>query len=303
VAGLSWLTRRRRQAGLLVAALAVAQAFGWAAVWIPNSAGQWLRVSNSAAQTLSAVSRRIPPDAEVIASQGIAGRFGEHAYVYGLTGPWAVPINERDDWFVIAPTAGIETLSTASSMGLISELSGPLHAQLVVHANGVWAFRWAPSPRVHEITVPDQPAMLDAWTSPGAAGRDVLAGPARGWHVTSTGQRGYVADGLQWLENPGGFVASAAVSASGPVNVEVWNDNCGALLARRTVPATTGIDSITIPVQVAVACSAPVFSGWGPFRASMIAPPPGQRLEVRVWSPGHERVSVYSVSLIPVASG
>jgi hypothetical protein len=300
IAGASWLARRHLRAGLVLAAVSVAQATCWAAVWIPGSADDWLRVGNSAAMTLSEASSRIPEDAQVVASQGIVGRFGQHRYVYGLVGPWAVPVVQRDVWFVVAPTEGIETLGTASAMALISELSGPLHAQLVVHANGVWAFRWVAPPGVRSITVPGQPASLDAWTSPGAAGRDVLAGPPRTWHVTSTGGRGYVADGLQWQESPGAFVASAAISASGPVNVEVWNDNCNALLARRTVPATTGVASITIPVRVAVACEAPEFSGWGPFRADLIAPPAGQRLEIRVWSPGHENVSVYGASLVRV---
>ena len=34
--------------------------------------------------------------------------------------------------------------------------------------------------------------------------------------------------------------ASVTLSSSGPVNVEVWNNNANVLLARRTVPATSG---------------------------------------------------------------
>ena len=40
-------------------------------------------------------------------------------------------------------------------MALIGELAGPLHATLVAHANGVWAFRWRPPPGVHSVVVPD----------------------------------------------------------------------------------------------------------------------------------------------------
>jgi hypothetical protein len=42
-----------------------------------------------------------------------------------------------------------------------------------------------------------------------------------------------------------------------------------------------------------------VFSGWGPFRAILLPPPSGNRLEVRVWSPGQETVNVYSAELVP----
>jgi hypothetical protein len=42
---------------------------------------------------------------------------------------------------------------------------------------------------------------------------------------------------------------------------------------------------------------ATVFGGWGPFRADFVPPPPGERLEVRVWSPGGQTVNVYSAEL------
>jgi hypothetical protein len=43
---------------------------------------------------------------------------------------------------------------------------------------------------------------------------------------------------------------------------------------------------------------ASAYSGWGPFRTEPIAPPAGQRLEVRVWSPGG--ADVYSADLTAV---
>ena len=39
------------------------------------------------------------------------------------------------------------------------------------------------------------------------------------------------------------------------------------------------------------------YSGWGPFRAKFVPPPSGQRLEVRVWSPGGGTVNVYRAEL------
>lgn len=189
-------------------------------------------------------------------------------------------------WFVVNPTAGVEVQSIASAMAFLAQLAEPIHASLITHANGVWAFRWQAPPNVSAVEVPGQPLALQARTSPGAAGRDVLAGPPTRRHVASTGARGYVSDGLRWLKRPGTYQASVSLSASGPVNVEVWNDNCNSLLARRTVPATPGVQSVVMNVSVTTACPTATYSGWGPFRANFLPPPAGQRLEIRVWSPG-----------------
>ena len=148
---------------------------------------------------------------------------------------------------MITPSAGVELEPVASALALIGELAGPLHATLAGHGHGVWAFRWHPPPGVRTLRIPDGSAGLPAWAAPGAA-RAVLTGPPSGWHAASSGARGYVADGLSWLEPVGRYQATVTLSASGPVNVEVWNDNGGVLLARRTVPATAGEQAETMPV-------------------------------------------------------
>jgi hypothetical protein len=106
-----------------------------------------------------------------------------------------------------------------------------------------------------------------------------------------------VSDGIQWLVQPGPYRAEVTISAAGPVNVEVWDDTDDTLLARLAVPQTTGIQQIVLPVTASDGPDATVYTGWGPFRASFLLPPPGQRLEVRVWSPGGEAVNVYSAEL------
>jgi hypothetical protein len=297
VAVLAWLAQRRRWTALLLAGLVAAQTLGWAAVWLPRTPGQWLRVSGPGAATLASIAARIPASAEVVASQGVSGRFSGRTDLRPLSGPGPIPVRSGDTWFVIVPVAAIETQSTASAMGFVGELAGPLHATLVAHANGVWAFRWRPPPGVHTITVPDGLIRLPAWAAPGAAGRDVLAGPAGGWHVAASGARGYVADGLAWQAPPGQYQASVALSATGPVNVEVWNDTSDTLLARQSIPATTGTRSVTMPVDATTPYHSSAYSGWGPFQADFISPPTGERIEVRVWSLGGETVNVYSAQL------
>ena len=300
VAVLGWLARRHRRAALLLAGLVAAQALGWAAVWGPQTASQWLRVHGATAATLSSLEARIPVTAEVIASQGVAGRFSGRADAPVLIQPGTLPVAGGEDWFVITPWASIETQSTASAMAFIGELAGPLHATLVTSADGVWAFRWRPPPGVHTITVPGESAPLPAWaapTRPGAVGRPVTTGAAGNWYVTSAGREGYVTDGLTWQEPAGRYQALVTLSATGPVNIEVWNDTGHTLLGRRTIPATTGVESIALAVDATTAKRASSYSGWGPFRADFVEPPPGERLEVRVWSPGSGTVNVYSAEV------
>jgi Predicted membrane protein (DUF2079) len=301
VAVLCWLVRRHRRAALALAGLVAAQAVGWAAVWGPVTPGQWLRVPTAAAATLASVDSRIPASAEVIASQGVLGRFSSRARAYSVSGPGPIPVHGTT-WFVILPNEGIETASPATSMALVGELAGPLNATLIAHASGAWVFRWKPPPGVQEIIVPDGSTPLPAWTSAGAAGLAMVSGPVSGWRVTATGAKGYVADGIKWQEPPGGYRATVALSAAGPVNVEVWDDTSDTLVARRTIPATDGIQQVTMPVDAPDAPNATVFSGWGPFRALFQSPPAGQVLEVRVWSPGGFAVSVYNADLT-TASG
>jgi hypothetical protein len=302
IAVLGRLASRHRRAALLLTGLIVAQALAWTAAWAPRIPGEWERVPAATAATLASIEARIPASAEVAVSQGVVGRFSGHSTVRPLYGPGKLAAR-GETWFIITPLAGVETMSTASAMALTEELAGPLHATLVAHVNGVWAFRWNPSPGVHTITVPGDSAPLAAWTAVGAAGRAVMAGPVAHWHAASAGGQGYIADGLAWQQPPGQYQASVSLSATGPVDVEVWNDTGDALLARRSIPATSGIQSVTIPVDATTAYRPTVNSGWGPFRTVRLSPPPGQRLEVRVWSPGRETVNVYSAGLRPAGMG
>jgi Predicted membrane protein (DUF2079) len=303
VAVLAWLLQRQhrpwlRRASFALAGLLAAQAVGWAVVWGPQTPREWLLVPGAEAATLASVAAGIPASAEVAASQGVLGRFSGRAHVYGLTYPGSSIPLDGESWFIVSPRTGIETLSPAASMTLIGELAGPLHATLLVHANDVWAFRLTSPPGTHQIIVPDGSDPLPAWAASGAAGFPVLDGPVSGWHMAATGAKGYVADGLEWLEPAGRYRASVTLSAASPVNVEVWDDTSGTLLARQSIPGTTGIQQVTLPVAAPDDTDDNVYAGWGPFRAVFTNPPPGQRIEVRVWSAGGGAVNVYSAMLI-----
>ena len=180
-------------------------------------------------------------------------------------------------------------------MALVNELADA-RIRMVTHAHGVWVFDWHPPAGVTRVRVPGL-APIAAWTTPGSAGLAVLAGHLGGWHVSSTGHPGYVVSGLAWQAWPRRYQATVRLSSTGPVNVEIWDDNDGRLLTRRMLPATGGIDRIIMPVDATVPYRAHLYAGWGPFRANFISPPVGQRLELRVWSPGRETVRVYGATL------
>jgi hypothetical protein len=302
VAVLAWLLQRRRRAALVLAGLIAAQAVGWAAIWGPKTPGEWVRVSSATAATLASVQARIPASAEVIASGGVVGRFSTRAQAYLIFYPGQkVPLSPGT-WFVITPTSGIETVTTATSMALIGEVAGPLHGKLVTQANGVWAFRVTPPPGISSITIPGGTAPLPAWSAAGAAGRPVLGGPEPTWHLAATGAMGYVADGIQWQMYPGRYRVDVTLSASAPVNVELWDDTTNRIVTRRIIAQTDGLQQVELPLTVPAAPDAGVFSGWGPFHADFVPPLAGQRIEVRVWSPGGVAVNVYSADLT-TASG
>ena len=105
-----------------------------------------------------------------------------------------------------------------------------------------------------------------------------------------------MADRLEWRRWPGRFQAAVTLSATGPVNVEVWDNTGNVLLARQSLPGTDGIQTITLGVA---AGNYPnfLYGGWGPFLAKFGGGPKTQRIEVRVWTPGGSTVNVYSAQL------
>ncbi|MGC8463982.1 MAG: DUF2079 domain-containing protein [Acidimicrobiales bacterium] len=297
VAVLAAVGRRWPRLALAAATAVVLNAVAWGVVWTPRTSSQWLRVSPAAASVLASVERQVPTDAEVVASQGILGRFSGHQWVYEIAGVGTVPVHAGTIWVVVAPAQGTETEPVAAADALVAELAGPLHADPVVARAGVWAFRWTPGPQVTALTVPAVPATVPGWATPGPAGRAVTVGPPSTWRAVSTGQAGYVVAGDYRREPPGRYTATVVLATAAPVDVEVWDTTGGVLLARRQLAATNGQEAVTLPVDEPRTYPHHVYTGAGPFRITPIEPPPGDQLEVRVWTPGGAPVAVYSVEL------
>jgi hypothetical protein len=152
VAVLTWVARRQTVVAVLLAGLVLAQAAAMTAKWGPRTKEQWLVVPPATAATLSSVLPRIPSSDEVIASPGVAGRFSGRRDMEALFQPGPIPLDGSTTWFVIVP--GSETLTSAETQEVISELNGPLRATRVTQANGVWVYRWTPPRRQASFTVP-----------------------------------------------------------------------------------------------------------------------------------------------------
>jgi len=295
---LAHLFQRWRRLALGLGALAVANALVWTAIWGPEIPTTWLLVPGPSAAVLSRAEALIPPSAEVVASQGVSGRFSDRLLLYPVRAPsQRIPLRSRDTWWIVAPSVGIETESTAAGAALVSELAGPLHAHLVLHGAGVWIFHWlAPASR-HSIAIPKTPTEVKAWLFPGTAGTSLISGPPTSWRVASTGRAGYVVNGDFWREPPGDYKATVTLAASGPFNVEVWNTTGNVLLANRSLPSTRGLETVSIPVPATRAYAQHRFQGLGPFHVEFLPPPAGDLLVVEVLSSGRGRVSVLQVGM------
>jgi hypothetical protein len=210
-----------------------------------------------------------------------------------------IPVRGKDVYFVLAPSAGIETLPENEALGDIGQLAAPMHAQLIDHGAGVWIFKWHRPSNVRTVRFRTQPTTLAAWTLSTAAGRYDLQGSERLWHVGSVDTRGYIVYGDYWSRPTGDYVARVELSTKSAVNVEVWNATNSQLLARRVVTNTEGPVEVEIPFDYTHALSqSGSFGGFGPFSAHETPPEsPLDQLEIRVWGPGDTSTEVFSVSL------
>jgi len=149
------LVRRRRAIALVLAmALLVGGIFQSLRVerTIPKT---WFRVSTPAAAALLRAERSTPSTAEVVASNGVMGRFADRRLIYPLERvPEKVPVLGKTVIFVIAPAQGIEALPASAAVADIRYLRQSLHARVLATRNGISVLEWHPSLLPTRITLP-----------------------------------------------------------------------------------------------------------------------------------------------------
>jgi predicted membrane protein DUF2079 len=292
--------RARGRGQLMVPVLAgimALNAVAWGLVWIPQVSAEWIRVSPAAATALEHVDQLIPANAEVVASQGVIGRFSGRRYVYAVGGD-TVPLKTDVVYFVITPTQGIEEAGIQTQEGILGQLAGPLHGRLLFDRAGVWLIALRRPPGATSVSLPKRYTSVPAWVGRSATGTRVTVGPESTWHMAkSTDAAGYVLFGNEWNELPGTYEMTTTISNTAPVNLEVWDASSNTLLTRQRLVASTGIQAVQTAVRVTEESSQHLYSGSGPFRFDPPPAPLADAIEVRVWSSGSGEVSVYSVEL------
>lgn len=292
------LVRRRKTfvVGLVISALVIANEVGWFAVWFPKTRVHWVETSTAAASVIWRAEHVIPTSDEVVTTNGFAGLFGNHANLYVFGRPGTIPVRGGVVWFVMSPAQGIEVVPTAVMERALGDVVALPGARLITASHGIYVLRWKVPAGDRSVTL-GEGDKLDAWTAPGTAATPVRAGSPSGWHLASNGRRGYVLSGDYWRELSGSYLATVRISATGPVNVEVWDDTANRLLARRGTTGSSRTWDVQLPFRIGHEKPAVIYQGVGTFRDFPVPQVRGDTIEVRIWTAGTAHVAIWSVTL------
>jgi hypothetical protein len=148
-----WSTGKGRLAVGIVAVAVFAQFIGVAAVMLPRIPSTWIRVSASQGAAIGQAASLIPADAQVIASMPVLGHFSGRRWADALVSPGqSFPIESHTVYFVIAPTAGIISMTPAQSEEAITTAER-LGALPVLVQHGVTVLRWHPGPKHRSVVI------------------------------------------------------------------------------------------------------------------------------------------------------
>ena len=155
---LSFLISKKRPwinaAVALLLVLMLGQSIALAVTQLPGIPSYWYRVSPVQAAVLGEVLNETPENAEVIASNGVMGRFSERDAIYDLThGQTKFRILRPTVIFVFSPHAGIENLKADQTEAAIGYTANTLHAKSLVNRDGIYAFLWHPRPNVYSVNL------------------------------------------------------------------------------------------------------------------------------------------------------
>jgi hypothetical protein len=146
----TWLLRWGRRGLIIVwvvGVLSLVQVGVVADQWIRKIPSTFLKVDVQTAADLSRAQARIPEGAEVIASQGVIGRFGDRQWLYPYLNIFAdgqtIPINAPTVALVFVSNEGLETATPTQTEAAIAKMKA-LGAQQVMSTHHVTAYLWHP---------------------------------------------------------------------------------------------------------------------------------------------------------------
>jgi hypothetical protein len=148
----------RRRAGLVLTSCALAAAMGVLALTVSEIPGYLQRVTARATLELAATLEKIPARSEVVASQGIMGRFGAGSltYTYWASGrPERYSVEgSRSVVFVLAPEQGTAYGFPEDTRQAINYVKTRLHARPLEEGAGIWALIWVPRVGLKSVVLP-----------------------------------------------------------------------------------------------------------------------------------------------------
>jgi len=174
VVALCWLANRHprwRAVGAALGVAALIQVVALSVVWLPRAQPFFSRVDPQTAQVLSSVLARTPSTDEVVASNGVVGRFAARPWIYSYLGTrpgQSMTVGSRTVEFVFAPSQGIETACPAqySTDEAISYVEHRLGGRLVRASAGIDVLVWHPPAGIRTFSLPVLPAVLPPGAHP-----------------------------------------------------------------------------------------------------------------------------------------
>jgi hypothetical protein len=152
---LVWLAQRFRFGWLPCVVLALVLTVQALAYGITNSPGniRWAidNVPAAAGAQIRKALALTPPQAEVITSTGIMGRFSDRPHIYFFSPNGTYPVNDSEVEFVFDPA---REQAAGYDDAAIAYVGSQLHARPVLEAAGIYVFQWHPPAGVKSVRFP-----------------------------------------------------------------------------------------------------------------------------------------------------
>ena len=143
-----------RTAAVVVSLLVLAEAVAYGCLQDPVTVRQTLSVVPAGAvSALDKTLSKTPPDAEVVATIAVGGRFSGRKYCYRVVPHLDLPVHARTVVFVFS-THHLELISPAGLRRAITYVRDDLHARVLADADGIWTFLWHPPAAMSTVSVP-----------------------------------------------------------------------------------------------------------------------------------------------------
>ncbi len=113
-------------------------------------------VSPETAQTLASAQSRIRGNDEVVASQGVMGRYADRPAIYELVADkQTFPVSPGVPViFVLVPSSGVELTTPAGVQADITRLAKLPNVRTLSRSPSATVLAWTPSPRAHTVSLP-----------------------------------------------------------------------------------------------------------------------------------------------------